>query len=206
MRISDWSSDVCSSDLRGRPGLDKLVEEIEGAGGQAVAVAGDVRDEALAKALVDTARDRFGGLDIAVNNAGTLGEMAPVAELSTAGWRESIDANLTSAFLGAKHQVPAMVARGGGSLIFTSTFVGTSVGFPGMGAYAAGKAGVIGLVKVIAAEYGPQGVRANAVLPGGTDTPMGRVVLTSPEMRTFVENMHALRSEEHTSEIQSLLS
>src|SRR3546814_15638518 len=80
---------------RGRPGLDKLVEEIEGAGGQAVAVAGDVRDEALAKALVDTARDRFGGLDIAVNNAGTLGEMAPVAELSTAGWRESIDANLT---------------------------------------------------------------------------------------------------------------
>src|SRR3546814_12296883 len=108
MRISDWSSDVCSSDLamnsltgkvaivtgassgigrataklfaeeganvvaaaRGRPGLDKLVEEIEGAGGQAVAVAGDVRDEALAKALVDTARDRFGGLDIAVNKIG----------------------------------------------------------------------------------------------------------------------------------------
>src|SRR3546814_1170235 len=92
MRISDWSSDVCSSDL----------EEIEGAGGQAVAVAGDVRDEALAKALVDTARDRFGGLDIAVNNAGTLGEMAPVAELSTAGWRESIAANLTSAFLDRK--------------------------------------------------------------------------------------------------------
>ncbi|HEY9537417.1 MAG TPA: SDR family oxidoreductase [Kiloniellaceae bacterium] len=186
---------------RGRPGLDKLVEEIEGAGGQAVAVAGDVRDEALAKALVDTARDRFGGLDIAVNNAGTLGEMAPVAELSTAGWRESIDANLTSAFLGAKHQVPAMVARGGGSLIFTSTFVGTSVGFPGMGAYAAGKAGVIGLVKVIAAEYGPQGVRANAVLPGGTDTPMGRVVLTSPEMRTFVENMHALKRMAEPEEI-----
>src|SRR3546814_15647008 len=62
-----------------------------------------------------------------------------------------------------------------------------------MGADAAGKAGVIGLVKVIAAEYGPQGVRANVVLPGGTDTPMGRVVLTPPEMRTFVENMHALK-------------
>src|SRR3546814_14543345 len=99
--------------------------------------------------------------------------MAPVAELSTAGWRESIDANLTSAFLGAKHQVPAMVARGGGSLIFTSTFVGTSVGFPGMGAYAAGKGGVTGLVKVIAAEHGPQGVRANAVLPGAPATPRG---------------------------------
>src|SRR3546814_11534140 len=100
--------------------------------------------------------------------------MAPVAELSTAGWRESIDANLTSAFLGAKHPVPAMVARGGGSLIFTSTFVGTSVGFPGMGASAAGKAGVLRPAKVIAAEYGPPGGRANAVLPGGTHPPLGR--------------------------------
>src|SRR3546814_12316080 len=111
--------------------------------------------------------------------------MAPVAELSTAGWRESIDANLTSAFLGAKHQVPAMVARGGGSLIFTSTFVGTSVGFPGLGAYAAGKAGVLGLVKVIAAEYGPQGVRAHDVLTGGTAPPQGPVGPTPPAMQTF---------------------
>jgi len=178
---------------RGRPGLDGVVEEIEAAGGQALAVAGDVRDEALARALVDSARERFGGLDIAVNNAGSLGEMAPVAELSTAGWREAIDTNLTGAYFGAKHQVPAMVARGGGSLIFISTFVGTTVGFPGMSAYAASKAGVIGLAKVIAAEYGAQGVRANAVLPGGTDTPMGREVINSPEMRAFVENMHALK-------------
>src|SRR3546814_10832401 len=94
-----------------------------------------------------------------------------------------------------------MVARGGGSLICTSAFVGTSVSFPGMAAYAAGKAGVIALAKVIAAEYGTQGVRANAVLPGGTDTPMGRVVLTSPEMRTFVENMHALKRMAEQEEI-----
>ena len=188
---------------RGRPGLDRVVEEIEAAGGQAVAVAGDVRDEALARALVDTARERFGGLDIAVNNAGTLGEMAPVAELSAAGWREAIDTNLTGAYFGAKHQVPAMVARGGGSLIFTSTFVGTTVGFPGMSAYAASKAGVIGLAKVIAAEYGAQGVRANAVLPGGTDTPMGREVINSPEMRAFVENMHALKRLAAPEEIAS---
>jgi NAD(P)-dependent dehydrogenase (short-subunit alcohol dehydrogenase family) len=186
---------------RGRAGLDRVVEEIEEAGGQAVAVAGDVRDEALAKALVDTAQERFGGLDIAVNNAGTLGEMAPVAALSTAGWRETIDANLTSAYLGAKYQVPAMVQRGGGSLIFTSTFVGTTVGFPGMSAYAASKAGVIGLAKVIAVEYGTDGVRANAVLPGGTDTPMGRVVVNSPEMRAFVENMHALKRLAEPEEI-----
>jgi NAD(P)-dependent dehydrogenase (short-subunit alcohol dehydrogenase family) len=186
---------------RGQAGLDSLVAEIEASGGQAVALAGDVRDEQLAKALVETARERFGGLDIAVNNAGTLGEMAPVHELSTAGWRETIDTNLTSAYLGAKHQVPAMVARGGGSLIFTSTFVGYSVGFPGMSAYAAAKAGVIGLAKVIAAEYGAQGVRANAILPGGTDTPMGHVVISSPEMRSFVESMHALKRLAEPEEI-----
>lgn len=178
---------------RGRPGLDSLVAEIEGAGGQAAALAGDVRDEQLARDMTATAVERFGGLDIAVNNAGSLGEMAPVAELSLAGWREAIDTNLTAAYLGAKHQVPAMVARGGGSLIFTSTFVGTTVGFPGMSAYAASKAGVIGLAKVIAAEYGAEEIRANAVLPGGTDTPMGREVINSPEMRAFVENMHALK-------------
>jgi len=188
---------------RGRTALEAVAAEIVGAGGQAVAVAGDVRDEDLARSLVETACDRFGGLDIAVNNAGSLGEMAPIAELSTAGWRDCIDTNLTSAYLGAKYQVPAMVARGGGSLIFTSTFVGTTVGFPGMSAYAASKAGVIGLAKVIAAEYGAQGVRANAVLPGGTDTPMGREVINSPEMRAFVENMHALKRLAAPEEIAS---
>jgi NAD(P)-dependent dehydrogenase (short-subunit alcohol dehydrogenase family) len=104
--------------------LDALVAEIEEVGGQAVAVAGDVRDESLAKALVDTALGRFGGLDIAFNNAGSIGEMGPVPDLSPTGWRDTLDTNLTGAFLGAKYQVPAMIERGGGSLIFTSTFVG----------------------------------------------------------------------------------
>src|SRR3546814_16242242 len=70
-----------------------------------------------------------------------------------------------------------------------------------MAASAAGKAGVIGVAKVIAAEYGAEGVRANAVLPGGTGTPRGRVVLTSPEMRSFVENMHALKRMAEPEEI-----
>ena len=112
--------------------LDALVAEIGDAGGNAIALAGDVRDEAYAKALVDLAVEKFGGLDIAFNNAGIVGEMGPISELSLEGWRETLDTNLTSAFLGAKYQVPAMVERGGGSLIFTSTFVGHTVGMPGM--------------------------------------------------------------------------
>ncbi|MDH7795133.1 MULTISPECIES: SDR family oxidoreductase [unclassified Beijerinckia] len=173
--------------------LDEVIAQISAAGGRAVAVAGDVSDDAHARTLVETAIDRFGGLDIAFNNAGTSGIAAPVPELSIETWRETLDTNLTSAFFAARHQIPAMLARGGGSLIFTSTFVGHTVGFPGMGAYAASKAGLVGLTQVIAAEFGAKGIRANALLPGGTDTPMGRAVSNTPEMRAFVEGLHALK-------------
>ncbi|RUU91678.1 SDR family oxidoreductase [Mesorhizobium sp. M7A.F.Ca.MR.176.00.0.0] len=171
--------------------LDTLVAEIADADGIAIALAGDVRDEAYAKALVDLAVEKFGGLDIAFNNAGAVGRMGPISDLPLEGWRETLDTNLTSAFLGAKYQVPAMIERGGGSLIFTSTFVGHTVGMPGMTSYAASKAGLIGLTQVLAAEYGPKGVRVNALLPGGTDTPAA--TFKTPESRTFVEGLHALK-------------
>ena len=176
---------------RGRAGQAGRL--IEAAGGRALAVAGDVRDEALARDAVTAAVERFGGLDIAFNNAGAMGPSRPLHEIEPQEWQDVLQANLTSAYLGARHQIPAMLARGGGSLIFTSTFVGYTAGFPGMGAYAASKAGLIGLTQVIASEYGARGIRANALLPGGTDTPMGRDAMASPEARAYVENLHALK-------------
>jgi NAD(P)-dependent dehydrogenase (short-subunit alcohol dehydrogenase family) len=178
---------------RRRTELDELVAEIVAAGGAAIAHAGDVKEEACAEALVSLAAREFGGLDIAFNNAGILGEMGPVTDLSLAGWRDTLETNLTSAFLGAKHQVPAMIERGGGSLIFTSTFVGHTAGMPGMAAYGASKAGLIGLTQVLAAEFGAKGIRVNAILPGGTDTPMGRAAASTPEAKAFVEGLHALK-------------
>ena len=178
---------------RRQPELDALVKEITQAGGQAVALAGDVKDEAFAKALVELARDHFGGLDVAFNNAGTLGEMGTTPDVSLAEWENTISTNLTSAFLGAKYQIPAMLERGGGSLIFTSTFVGYTVGFPGTAAYAASKAGLIGLTQTLATEFGAQGIRVNALLPGATDTPMGRAFANTPETLAFVQGLYALK-------------
>jgi NAD(P)-dependent dehydrogenase (short-subunit alcohol dehydrogenase family) len=184
--------------------LDALAGEI----GNAVTVAGDVKDETTAQRAVAAAHAEFGGLDIGFNNAGTIGEMAPVQDVSPAGWNDALAINLTSAFLGTKHQVPAMIARGGGSLVFTSTFVGYTAGLPGMAAYAASKAGVIGLIKVLAAELGPRGIRANAILPGGTDTPMSitNAPDATPETLAFVEGLHALKRMAWPEEIaQSVL-
>ncbi|MEM7022432.1 MAG: SDR family oxidoreductase [Pseudomonadota bacterium] len=178
---------------RRRTELDTLVAEIETLGGAATALAGDVREESYARALVETAVGRFGGLDIAFNNAGTLGVMGPTAEIALADWNDTVATNLTSAFLGAKHQLPAMLRGGGGSLIFTSTFVGHTVGMPGAAAYAASKAGLIGLTQALAAEFGPKGVRVNALLPGGTETAMARAMAGTPEDRAWVEGLHALK-------------
>ncbi|CDN55015.1 2,5-dichloro-2,5-cyclohexadiene-1,4-diol dehydrogenase [Neorhizobium galegae bv. officinalis bv. officinalis str. HAMBI 1141] len=185
------------ANARGEAELQTLVSEIEAAGGRAVAVAGDVADEETHRALLEAALGRFGGLDIALNNAGTVGPYKPLCEVTLEEWQNTLAMNLTSAFLGARLQIPAMLERGGGSIIFTSTFVGTSVGIPGMGTYGASKAGIMGLVKGITADYGARGIRANALLPGGTDTPMAG----DAAQKEWAAGLHALKRIAQPEEI-----
>lgn len=173
--------------------LDALVAEITAAGGEAVALAGDVRSEDFHKALVETAVTRFGRLDIAFNNAGIIGEAGPSTGVSEAGFTEAVTINLTASFLAAKHQIAAMEKTGSGSVIFTSTFVGYSFAFPGVAAYAASKSGLIGLTQALAAEFGPKGIRVNAVLPGAVDTDMYRTMNDTADKQSFITNMHALK-------------
>jgi NAD(P)-dependent dehydrogenase (short-subunit alcohol dehydrogenase family) len=173
--------------------LETLVAEIKADGGEAVYLAGDVQSEDYAKAVVALAIEKFGRLDVAYNNAGTLGEMGPSTSVSVEGFNNALAINLTSAFLGAKHQIPAMLTNGSGSVIFTSTFVGYSFAFPGTASYAASKAGLIGLTQALAAEYGAQGIRVNAVLPGAVDTPMYRDMNDTAESQAFITNLHALK-------------
>ena len=181
--------------------LDHLVAEIEASGGRAAALSGDVRDEAYARALVEAAETTFGGLDIAFNNAGTMGAMGPTIDLSAAAFTEAITTNLVAAFLGAKYQLPAMLKRGAGSLIFTSSMAGHTIGFPGVASYSASKSGLIGLTQSLAAEFGPQNIRVNAILPGAVDTPLYREMNATPEAQSFIAGLHALKRVSSPEEI-----
>jgi len=159
---------------------------------------GDVTDKSFAEASVKATLDAFGGLDGAFNNAGTLGDMGQVPDMSPETWSHVVATNLDSAFLAAKYQIPAMRARGGGSIVFTSSFVGHTIGLPGMAAYAAAKAGLIGLTQVLAVEHGPENIRVNALLPGGTKTEMAG---DDPAFHDYISGLHALKRMAEPEEI-----
>ena len=178
--------------------LEQMALDIERSGGEAAFLAGDVGDSRYAAALVKLASDRYGGLDGAFNNAGIVGDMGPISTMSEDNWHEVIHTNLTSGFLAAKHQIPALKRRGGGSIVFTSTFVGHTIGLPGMAAYAASKAGLIGMSQVLAVEHGADKIRVNALLPGGTKTQMAG---DDPQSHEWVSALHALKRMAEPEEI-----
>lgn len=179
--------------------LDVVVERINAAGGRATALTGDVRDPGYAAALVDHALSEFGKLDCALNNAGVVGDLVPVSEMTLQNWNDVISVNLTSAFLAAKAQIPAM-AKTGGSIVFTSSFVGISNGgMPGMAAYAASKAGLLGLTQSLASQHAANGVRINALLPGGTVTPAGGQ--GRPDVLEFIAGLHPMKRMANPIEI-----
>lgn len=180
--------------------LEALAEKIDRSNGRAVFVAGDVREAGYAEALVALATNEFGALDGAFNNAGIVGAMQPMPDMSIDNWNDVMSVNLTAAFLAAKAQIQAMAKRGGGSIVFTSSFVGFSNGgMPGMGAYAASKAGLIGLVQSLAADHAAEDIRVNALLPGGTVTPAGGE--GNPDALAFIASLHPMKRMAKPEEI-----
>lgn len=164
-RLADAGHGVVLSGRRTEP-LRAVAESLDAA----VVVSGDVGDPGHAEELVAVACEAFGGLDAVVLNAG-IGESRPAGEETPDGWDAVLRTNLTGAFLVARAALPALVERQG-ALVGVASVNAWRAG-PGWAAYCTSKAGLVMLLQSIARDYGPLGVRANAVLPGWVRTPMG---------------------------------
>jgi NAD(P)-dependent dehydrogenase (short-subunit alcohol dehydrogenase family) len=182
-------------------GGDATVRLVERDGGEATFVHADVSDADHVEAMVQHAVSTFGGLDCALNNAGMGTGGQPIADYPVSEWDRAIGVMLTGVFLGMKYEIPAMLARGGGAIVNTSSVAGLT-GYPGQSGYIAAKHGVIGLTRTVALEYAAQGIRVNAICPGTARTPMVAAALDhSPEIAEHLVGLLPIGRVAEPSEI-----
>ncbi|MBR0652773.1 SDR family oxidoreductase [Roseomonas terrae] len=151
--------------------IEAVAQEIRDAGGKAAALLADVSQEGAVTEMAAEIARQFGGADILVCNAG-LRRQTAFLDMSLAEWREILSVALDGAFILSRAFLPQMVGRGGGSIIALSG-ISTHVGTPNRAHVSASKSGLEGLMRALAVEFGPQGVRANCVAPGAVDTTRG---------------------------------
>lgn len=151
---------------------ERVVGEIRAKGGTASAFRQDVAVAEESKQVVEYAVSTYGGLHLAVNNAGIGGVLGPAGELEIAAWDKVIDINLNGVMYGMRYQIPEMLKDPQRSAIVNMASIHGTVAVLGNGAYTAAKHGVVGLTKNAAAEYGPNGLRINCVGPGYIATPL----------------------------------
>jgi len=190
------------------PGAEKAAAELTAEGRSAAATALDVTRPESAEAAVRFATETFGGLHLAVNNAGIGGPSAPTGAYDIAEYDRVIRTNLDGVFYCLRHELPAIEAAGrGGAVVNVASILG-SVGFAGSPAYVAAKHGVVGLTKSAAAEYSARGIRVNSVGPGFIETPLLRQM--DDEARAALVGLHPAgrlgRPEEVAELIAFLLS
>jgi NAD(P)-dependent dehydrogenase (short-subunit alcohol dehydrogenase family) len=149
----------------------QLATELRGLGVRAEFLLADVSDEDQVQSLISQTVERFGRLDVAVNNAGVEGELGPIAGQTAANYRATFDTNVLGTLLSLKHEILVMLKQGSGSIINLSSIAG-QVGMAGASVYVASKHAVEGLTKSAALEVAAAGVRVNAVAPGPVETAM----------------------------------
>ena len=161
----------------------------------------DVREEPKVAAAMATIIQRWGQLDAAVNCAGILGPVGRVHEIDTEAFRELMQNNLDGMFFCMKHELAAMLTQRRGSIVNIASAAGV-VGFPMAAAYTASKHAVVGLTRTSAIDYALDGIRVNAIAPGGVDTPLIRATTCStPEGQQMIENMHPMKRLSQPREI-----
>ena len=185
-------------------GAERVTQEITDAGGTASAIEQDTAQAAASEKVVRHAVDTYGGLHLAVNNAGIGGASAPTGEIDLEDWDRVIGINLNGVLYGMRYQIPAMLSAGAERCaIVNMASIHGMVAALGNGAYTAAKHGVVGITRNAAAEYGPQGLRINCVGPGYIETPL----LTSlpAEFRAALVQRHPLGRLGQPEEVSHLV-
>ena len=180
--------------------IESVAGEVRDAGGKALAVSADVADETQCRSLIEAAKAHFGAVDILVNNAGEYGPVKPLEEIGPSEWDRAIAVHLRGAYLLTRLVLPGMYARGSGVILNISSLSAKSA-FAWGSPYAAAKAGMLGLTRVVAAEAARQGVRVNALCPGPvTETKMSRDL-----GRTLAERLGLSAEEQLQGFLQTIL-
>ncbi len=185
---------------------ERTVAEIRAAGGAALFVPTDVTVESQVAALVDAAVREYGRLDAAFNNAGGVQAFGPVQSLDADAWQSDVAVNLSGVFHALKHEIPALLAAGGGSVVNNASNLGM-VGMATVSAYVAAKHGVVGLTRSAALELAQSGVRVNALVTGGVDTPMFRGTMgADPAAAAHIASLHPVNRVATPQEIAGFVA
>ncbi len=172
---------------RSRDGADRTLARAREAGAEAEAFAADLAEGDAAEGLVEQAIARFGRVDALVNNAG-LTQVGPFLDIEPSDWEAVIRTDLTAAFHTCRAALPSMLERGNGAIVNIASRLG-QMGIAETAAYSAAKAGLIGLTRSLAREFGPRGIRVNAVAPGVTITEMTTELVDSEEGQRRLRDM-----------------
>ena len=200
-RLSRGGASVVLADVK-PAGVGRVANELQTEGGATESAIVDVGDQSDVLQMVTFAIERFGHLDIAINNAGIAGAMKPVGEMSAEDWLDVINVNLNGVFYCMNAEIPAMKERGG-AIVNMSSILG-SVAFANSSGYVAAKHGVVGLTKTAALEAAPYKIRINAVGPGFIATPMVESALDEPTLKV-IEGLHALNRLGTVDEVAALV-
>jgi NAD(P)-dependent dehydrogenase (short-subunit alcohol dehydrogenase family) len=184
--LSEAGAHVIVSDLHGDEG-EATAHAIRTSGGKASFIACDVAEADQVRRLMLATVEQFGRLDVLVNNAGISGGARLAHELELETWDRVIAVNLRGPFLCAKHAIPQMISGGGGVIINIASTYGL-VGAPLAPAYCAAKGGLVNLTRQLAVDYGPSGIRVNAICPGYVDTDMGGHRASLPAVQSAAAN------------------